>query len=99
MNEITNIFKDDQEFIPVLCDPNTTENHVYTAALKNGHLPKSKVENESFNIVNKNIFKIHKHDMPKLIKLFEGLNKRYPNKFTSNIEDLSYHFNSIKNKN
>lgn len=98
MNEITNIFKDDQEYFPILADHGTVEDAVYHAALKHGHLPKSKVENESFNIVNKKIYKIHKHDVPKLIKLFEGLNKRHNNAFQKNIDDIAYHYSSIKNK-
>jgi len=99
MNEITNIFKDDQEYIPVIADHGTIDDAVFGAALKKGALPKSKMTTESFNIVKKNIYKIHKHDVPKLLKLLEGLNKRHQNKFQPHIDDLSYHFNSIKSKN
>lgn len=99
LKEITNVFKDDQEYIPVIADHGSIDDQVLGAALKQGYLPKSRVENESFNIVNKNIYKIHKHDTPKLLRLFEGLNKRFNNRFIPHIEDISYHYNSIKKKN
>ncbi len=58
LREISNIFKDDQEYIPLLADHGSVDDQVLGAALKGGHIPKSRVENESFNIVNKNIYKI-----------------------------------------